>query len=98
MGDDSLKGILSNFATPLIDDYNSHLMLIVIVDKGSGYKALQFGVAQTQLMLKLQALLDTAITQQKNGQIKQVYVKNTEVSGLHGLKMLVDKKIISRLR
>ena len=79
---------LSNFATPLIDDYNSAFNANSNSgSKGSGYKALQFGSGSDPANAKvLQSLLDTAITQQKNVQIKQVYVKHTEVSGLHGIE------------
>ena len=79
---------LSNFATPLIDDYNSAFNANSNSgSKGSGYKALQFGSGSDPANDKvLQSLLDTAITQQKNGQIKQVYVKHTEVSGSHGIE------------
>jgi len=79
---------LSNFATPLIDDYNSAFNANSNSgSKGSGYKALQFGSGSDPANAKvLQSLLDAAITQQKMGQIKQVYVRHTEVSGIYGIK------------
>lgn len=79
---------LSNFPTPLIDDYNSAFNAnSTNGSKGSGYKALQFGSGSDPANAKvLQSLLDSAITQQKMGQTKQVYVKHTEVSGLYGIE------------
>lgn len=75
---------LSNFATPLIDDYESAFNSNSSQgSKGSGYKALQFGSGSDPANAGvMQGLLNYAITQQKTGAIKQVYVKHTKAEGL----------------
>ena len=75
---------LSNFATPLIDDYESAFNANSSQgSKGSGYKALQFGSGSDPANAGvMQGLLNYAITQQKTGAIKQVYVKHTNIEGL----------------
>lgn len=78
---------LSNFATPMLDDYysafNSNSKR---GSKGSGYKALQFGSGSDPENAEvLQSLLDSAITFQKNGQLKDIWVKHTEVDGHKGI-------------
>ncbi len=75
---------LSNFATPLVDDYESAFNANSSQgSKGSGYKALQFGSGSDPANAGvMQGLLNYAITQQKTGAIKQVYVKHTSAEGL----------------
>lgn len=79
---------LSNFTIPLIDDYNSTFNANSgSGSKGSGYKALQFGSGSDPANADvLHSLLDVAITQQKVGQIKQIYVSYTKADGLTGIK------------
>lgn len=67
---------LSNFATPLIDDYESALNPnSTSGSKGSGYKALNFGSGSDATNQKtMQSLLNYAIQQQKSGPLKEIHV------------------------
>lgn len=73
---------LSNFATPLLDDYQSAFdSSSTTGSKGSGYKALQFGSgndASTNENIK--GLLQYAVTEQKSVPGKQIYVSFSNLS------------------
>lgn len=73
---------LSNFASPLVDDYNSAFNSSSSTgSKGSGYKALNFGSGSDSANQEvIENLLDMAITQQREGSTKQLYVVYSDVN------------------
>ena len=73
---------LSNFANPFVDDYNSAFNLdSTYGSKGSGVKALEFGTGRDPANSKvIKDLLSYAVTQQKSGGYKQVYVSYNDIA------------------
>lgn len=72
---------LSNFAIPLIDDYNSAFNSAADYGSGgNGYKALVFGSgADNAGKENLKSLLDYAVTSQRTGAISDIFVKYVEL-------------------
>lgn len=73
---------LSNFAIPLVDDYQSAFDSgSTRGSKGAGYRALMFGSGSDPANAQvIQDLLNYAVTQQKTGPIKPIYVVFNDVA------------------
>ena len=67
---------LSNFVTPIIDDYKSAFdVSSEYGSKGSGYKALVFGTGSDAITKDtIDSLLETAIIAQTSGSVQEIYV------------------------
>ena len=73
---------LSNFAVPLVDDYDSAFDSNATTgSKGAGFKALQFGSGSDPANADtIKGLLNYAVTQQKTGGTKQIYVAYSKIA------------------
>jgi len=73
---------LSNFAVPLVDDYESAFdSNSTKGSKGGGYKALQFGSGSDPANTDtIKGLLNYAVTQQKTGGLKPIYVAYSPIT------------------
>lgn len=83
---------LSNFAVPLVDDYDSAFNVNSTVgSKGSGLKALQFGSGSDPTSKEtISGLLNYAVTQQQTAGLKEIYVGFSEVKRDGITKVAID--------
>lgn len=80
---------LSNFAVPLVDDYESAFNSnITRGSKGSGFKALAFGSGSDPANANtISGLLNYAVNQQKTSEVKPIYVAYSPIT-----RKSIDKK------